>query len=207
MIEKLNFVSRLIQEMKIAFEKAITQFFFKKNVIEEIQRIAVNTLTTAEQAYEEKIVDINQEANQRIDALSQQLDNSQQEKNEAIEQLALLDKKLQRIIAENNQERKNAAARANRYKAKYERLLDDLNAWLPGARELLVNKVISQQEKTKRLTQIEEKIAQQKKSIQKKTYYDPEKYRDVYLPGYGKECAILKALLEKKQRLAQKKSY
>jgi hypothetical protein len=43
-----------------------------------------------------------------------------------IEEIAGLQKKLVDVIKVSNEKRKSAAARANRYKAKYENLLDDI---------------------------------------------------------------------------------
>ena len=118
-----------------------------------------------------------------------------------------LDDKCDAIIAKGNQARKHAAARANRYKTKYDQLLETLEALLPGAKALLTARAIPQAEKVKRLAALEKQIAQQKKRIQEKVEYDPQRYRDVYRPGYGQQCRLLKALLDRKHTLENQKSY
>lgn len=198
-----NQPSILVQSMQEDFERAARQVIFKGNSLETIKQIAVKTLQQVEgELYQERA-----ESRQRIDGLCQQLDATRSAQQAAEKTIATLKEKLQSVINDGNQARKSAAARANRYKARFEQLLDDVDRVLPGAKELITQRAIAKKDKATQLAQLEMKIHRQKQRAQDKTYYDAEKQRDVYLSGYGKQCRILKDLLERKQRLEAKKSY
>lgn len=114
---------------------------------------------------------------------------------------------LDRVKAQSNRERKAAVARANRFKAKYEQLLIDIDTVLPGAKAALTTKAISEEEKIKRLTEIDNAIAAQQAAVRGKVDFDESRWRDIHLSGYRKEARLLERLQAKKRQLMAQKSY
>jgi len=193
--------------LQIAFKKIIESVVFKGNALKDIQRIAIETLAKVEQESVQRFNALSQEANERIQALNAQLQTTVASKTLAHDQITALQTRLETVISQGNHARKSAAARANRYKMKYDHLLDDIEHLLPGAKPLLTSHTISQIEKVKKLKQLECAIARQKKRTHEKVIYNAEKRRDVYLPGFGRQCRILQVLMARKQRLGEQKSY
>ena len=189
--------------MLAAFEKAADKNFFKGNALEETQRISIAALEDAEIAFEQKLA----EAKAKIVELTSKLDVEQFDRKEADEQIDFLKEKMARVIERNNAERKNATARANRYKAKYERLLSDIDLAIPGSKGLLETKAIAKHDQRKKIERLTAKIELQKQKINEKKRYDPDSQRDIFMPGYGKQWRILNSLVERKESLEAQKSY
>ena len=119
---------------------------------------------------------------------------------------AALEEKVQLVIKKANKERKDSTARANRFKAKYDRLLDDIDKVLPGSKELLTKKGTSEQLREKRLGRLNHLIKRQQEKLDDLTEYDP-KYGSNKLEGYGRESRILQAMLIRKQREEKRPTY
>ena len=199
-------MSETLKKLQAAFDNATRQVIFKGNAVEEIQRIALQTIQSLEASYSKQWQQ-REAAEDALAKMRERFDTEHLAHLQAIREIEALDDKCDAIIAKGNQARKHAAARANRYKTKYDQLLETLEALLPGAKALLTARAIPQAEKVKRLAALEKQIAQQKKRIQEKVEYDPQRYRDVYRPGYGQQCRLLKALLDRKHTLENQKSY
>lgn len=193
---------RLIN-MEAAFDEATKQVLFKGSAIDAIKRIAIETVESLEQ----ELARVRHALQAEIQVLEASEKACQAELKKTQAALAALQQKLAGVIEAGNAARKSAAARANRYKSKYEHLLDDIEQVLPGAKELLTSHAIAEADKVKKLQHLEQAIAKQKQRARDKVIYDAAKLRDVYLPGYGKQCRILHALLKRKQRLENQKSY
>ena len=191
------------EKMNKAFEQAEKKVVFKGSALENTKQIARDCMKDLEDMYEDRIDILEFSA---ID-LNRKIDTLIATNKKAQDTIQRLKTKLERVTSSSNKERKNAAARANRYKAKYDKLLDDLDLVMPGAKELILSSALSTQEKEAKLLKIDSQIDHYMKESGQKEYYNADKRRDVYLPGYGKVCRILQALRAKKKRLMEQKSY
>jgi len=179
---------------------------FKGSSLQAIQTVAIDTLRQAE-ANEARLV-------QQVAALQTDLkemtvarDAYEEEVNFWFKKHQQLEAKCQAITDKGNQARKHASARGNRYKMKYDQLLETIDTLLPGAKALLTQTGIGEREKAKRLAQLEEKIQAQKTVVRQHIHYDVKKRRDVFNTGYGKQHRLLCALIAKRRKLQQCNSY
>ncbi len=115
-----------------------------------------------------------------------------------------LEAKCKAITDKGNQARKHASARGNRYKMKYDQLLETLEALLPGARALLTQSGLNEEEKAKRLATLEAKIKAQRAVVQQHIHFDVKKRRDVFETGYGKQYRLLCSLIAKRKKWQEK---
>lgn len=112
------------------------------------------------------------------------------------------------IVKNANKQRKDAAARGNRYKSQYDKLLKAIDTVLPGAKHLIENRALSEQEKQQRLEKLKGQIAAQKAKVGDCVGAYSYKHSDyTVLPGYGRESKILNTLLRREQRLKQSLTY
>ena len=120
------------------------------------------------------------------------------EKDERIEKQ---NKKIESLKSAIKTGRQNTVARANRYKAKYEQLLDAIDSVLPGAKDMLTGKVLTPEAKAQKLEQLNKRIDFHFKKAENLEDYNYRKRKTIYRPGYGLQCKILKDLRAKKKAL------
>lgn len=190
-------------KLKTAFDEITDKVLFKGNAVDDIKRVALETVAAMEQEFERvKKALVEKLAYAEEDFVDVQVGYKAERAR-----TAALQKKLAGVIEKGNAARKSAAARANRYKSKYEHLLDDIETVLPGAKALLTSRAISAAEKAKRLAQLDATIARQRDRVGEHVGYDAVKRRDVFLSGYGRQCRVLGELLKRKKQLENQKSY
>lgn len=176
------------------FQEATQGLFFKNNAWDAVQRRTVKILTQAEDEAQRRIETLQKSAEADLKSKLQ----TQRQESEA---------KLWRAIQSGNLARKQAVARANRYKAHYECLLRAVDSLLPGAKDLLRGKALLKADKNKALRKLQDRVALQRKRVKAKVIYSPEDYRDKPSRGYDKEARLLEALLVRQETLENKKSY
>ncbi len=190
--------------MLAQFETAKTELWRKGPLMEKLQAIAQQTLwNTLDNAH--RVMEVTHRDYQaKLDERNAALGEAQDIHQKTTEQLIT---KHKAALEKSNDARKQAAARANRYKKQYDNLLDDIDAALPGAKDLLKARAISEAEKRHQLDVLTKKIEVQESHVADKVVYSRGRYRDTFLPGYGKERRILQSLLERKKQLEKQKSY
>ena len=194
-----------INMMKADFKKARDSVLLKGSALDSIEQIAINTA-------EEIIKDAaEKEANltRHIESLKVSIKAHQHKTEQALAEkehhIAGLEQKLKDVIQSGNEARKQAAARGNRYKARFEHLLDDMDALLPGAKELLTSKVLSRHEKAQQLAKLNNQIRQQKKRVTASITPLANQYGET--PLMKRQRSMLQALLVKRDKLKTIKSY
>ena len=117
-----------------------------------------------------------------------------------------LEQKLKVVIENANLERKNAAQRGNRFKRQYDKILDNVDAVLPGAKLLLLKKGSSERDQQSRIAKLNRLIEQQREKVNE-LVADSYKYGHTLLEGYGRERRILRAMIARKNREEKRVTY
>ena len=201
-------------ELEEKLDEIQSQFFFKGNAFSPYIAMALDTVEDLNidvrywKSHTQKLSDqTNTLKGEKVD-LQEQLNTTRDdikyfqelgvEKDEHIEKQ---NKKIETLKASIKAGRQSTVARANRYKAKYEQLLDTIDAVLPGAKDMLTGKVLTPEAKAQKLAQLNKRIDFHFKKAEALEDYDYRKRKTIYHRGYGLQCKILKDLRAKKKAL------
>lgn len=202
-----------LDTMLAAFKENREKFFLKGNALDETVQIASRTVTALEQELSNYATELGKTKGEinELKKLNGDLAASktacQTELKKSQTEFKARENKMIELLKKGNAERKNAAARANRYKARFDHVLDAVELVIPGSKELLLARAIPEEEKMKKLKRLDSLISKQKAEVKDRVAFDHYKKRDVFLEGYAKEKLLLIDLRRRKKQLEAQKSY
>lgn len=191
-----------ITQLQYQLEEHLKQFAFKGKATVLVD-VAVQAMMQALEQHNEVVAELTEaleQAQAKCKTLTKTVKQSQRENQQ-------LTAKLEQVITNANHERKSAVARANRFKARHDKLLDAIDEVLPGSRQLIEQRGLSEPEKRKQLRKLSKLIKVQRETVNSLVTYDSYRRRDTFHIGYTRERRILQAMMQRKQAIAKRPTY